>query len=274
MCQPLSVAVGFFLLAKGWKMLRAIFLSVFFLALVIIPFSHAAGAERKLTVAGAADLAFAFKEIAAEFEKETGYKVVLSMGSTGMLAKQIEHGAPFDAFFAANKSYIDDLAGKGKVISETIGLYARGRVVLAVRKGSGIKAEGLAELVNGSYRIAIANPDHAPYGKAAMEALKSAGLWEELRPRLVYGENIRQTLQFIQSGNAPAGIVALSVADVQEIEYAMIPDGLHNPIDQAAAVVSTSKEAKAAREFIKFVNGPKGAPIMKKYGFMLPGGSK
>lgn len=255
------------------QMLRAVFLSFLFLAQVICPFPTVAG-ERQLTVAGAADLAFAFREMAALFEKETGWKVVLSMGSTGMLAKQIEHGAPFDAFFAANKSYIDSLAEKGKVIPETIEPYASGRIVLAVRKGPGIRVEGLEGLVNGTYRIAIANPDHAPYGKAAMEAMKSAGVWDKVKTRLVYGENIRQTLQFVQSGNAPVGIVALSVADVPEIDYTIIPEGMHSPIDQAAAVVSTSKEAKAARDFIRFVKGPKGALIMKKYGFMLPEGSE
>ncbi|MBE7415174.1 MAG: molybdate ABC transporter substrate-binding protein [Deltaproteobacteria bacterium] len=251
-------------------MLRSVLLSFLFLAQIICPFPSVAG-DRQLTVAGASDLAFAFKEIAALFEKETGWKVVLSMGSTGMLAKQIEHGAPFDAFFAANKSYIDGLADKGKVISETVGLYARGRIVLAVRKGSEMKPEGLQGLVSGSYRIAIANPDHAPYGKAAMEAMKAAGVWDKVKTRLVYGENIRQALQFVQSGNAPVGVVALSVADVPEIDYILIPEELHAPIDQAAAVVTASKNGQAARDFIRFVNGPWGAPIMEKYGFMLPG---
>jgi molybdate transport system substrate-binding protein len=120
-------------------------------------------------------------------------------------------------------------------------------------------------------KIAIANPEHAPYGMAAMEALKSAGLWEELKSRLVYGENIRQALQFVESGNAEAGIVALSIANVPWIEYSEVPKKLHSPIAQAAGVVSTSKEKEAAASFIKFVNGPKGSPIMKKYGFMPPG---
>lgn len=275
-CQPLSVAVGFFFAYGGTDlMLRAVFISVFlfFLAQVMSPFPSWA-VERRITVAGAADLAFAFREIATEYEKETGYKVVLSLGSTGMLARQVEYGAPFDVFFAANRSYIDELASRGKVMPETVGLYARGRVVLAVRKGSGVTALVLEDLVTGGYRIAIANPEHAPYGKAAMEAMKSAGVWDKVKRRLVYGENIRQTLQFVQSGNAPVGIVALSVADVPEIDYAFIPEELHAPIEQAAAVVSASKEAKAARDFINFVKGPKGAPIMKKYGFMLPEGPK
>ncbi|MBW7957537.1 MAG: molybdate ABC transporter substrate-binding protein [Deltaproteobacteria bacterium] len=251
--------------------LAALLPAIFFLSLSE-PIAFAG--DRQLTVAGAATLSFAFKDIAAEFEKETGYKVVLSMGSTGMLAKQIEHGAPFDVFFAADIAHMEGLAEKGKVIPETMEPYARGRIVLAVRKGSGITANGLEDLVAGGYRIAIANPDHAPYGKAAMEAMKSAGIWDKVKPRLVYGENIRQALQFVQSGNAPVGFVSLSIAGVPEIDYILVQEELHDPIEQAAAVVSTSKEAKAARDFIKFVKGPKGALIMKKYGFMLPEGPK
>ncbi|OGP18725.1 MAG: molybdate ABC transporter substrate-binding protein [Deltaproteobacteria bacterium GWA2_55_10] len=248
---------------------------LFFLAAAVLPLLFStvpslAGDKKHITVAGAADLAFALKEIAAEFEKETGYKVVLSMGSTGMLAKQIEHGAPFDIFFSADKGYVDRLAAKGLVLKDTVEIYARGRIVLATRKGSGVSLKGLRDLSGGSFRIAIANPDHAPYGIAAMEALKSAGVWEQMKSRLVYGENIRQALQYIQAGNAPAGIIALSVANVPEIDYSVIPAELHRPIDQAAAVVATSKEERIARDFIKYVNGPKGTPVMEKYGFTLP----
>ncbi|HBG47177.1 MAG TPA: molybdate ABC transporter substrate-binding protein [Deltaproteobacteria bacterium] len=236
------------------------------LILLVLPFK----ARAELRVAAAADLSFALKEIALQFEKETGNKVVLSLGSTGMLARQIEHGAPFDVFFSANSKYIDELGRGGHVLKETAGIYARGRIVLAVKKGSGIKAAHLEDLKGRTGRIAIANPDHAPYGIAAMEAMKSAGIWDDVKPRLVYGENIRQALQFVQSGNAPVGIIALSVVNVPEIEYSVIPQELHRPIDQAAAVVARSKEGRAARDFIKFVNGPKGRPIMEKYGFMLP----
>lgn len=228
-------------------------------------------AQERLTVAGAADLAFAFREIAQNFERETGVKVVLSLGSTGMLTRQIEKGAPFDVFFAANSKYIDELDHGGYLIPETVELYAVGRVVLAVNRASGAEAEKLPDLLDPRIKkVAIANPAHAPYGVAAMEALKSAGIWERLKGKLVYGENVRQTLQFIQTGNAETGIVALSVADTPEISYTMIDAGLHNPIRQAAAVVKTTGEEKRAREFIKYVLGPKGSPIMKKYGFALP----
>jgi molybdate transport system substrate-binding protein len=229
-------------------------------------------AERKITVAGASDLSMAFKDISREFEKETGFKVVLSLGSTGMLARQIEQGAPFDVFFAANKKYVEELEKAGFILPGSSGLYAEGRLAVAVRSGAGVKASSLEDLKKNNIRkIAIANPEHAPYGMAAMEALKSARLWEELKSRLVYGENIRQALQFVESGNAEAGIVALSIANVPGIEYAEVPKTLHRPIAQAAGVVSTSREKEAAAAFIKFVNGPKGSPIMKKYGFLPPG---
>jgi molybdate transport system substrate-binding protein len=228
-------------------------------------------AERKLTVAGASDLSLAFKEIAAEFEKETGYRVVLSLGSTGMLARQIEQGAPFDVFFAANRKFVEDLEKGGYILPGTVELYAEGRIVIAVKR-SGLKITRIEDLRNSKItRIAIANPEHAPYGVAAMEALKSAGLWDEIKTRLVYGENIRQALQFVESGNAEAGIIARSVADVAGIDYSEVPSSLHKPISQAAGVVSSSKQIDGARAFIKFVNGSEGRPIMKKYGFLAPG---
>jgi len=231
----------------------------------------AAASGRKLTVAGASDLSTAFREIAAEFEKETGYRVVLSLGSTGMLSRQIEQGAPFDAFFAANRKFVEELEKGGHIVPGTAELYAEGRIVIAVRKGSGLKMSRLEDLRDARVaKIAIANPEHAPYGLSAKEALKSAGLWDELRPKLVYGENIRQALQFVESGNASAGIIARSIADAPGIDYAEVPSTLHEPISQAAGVVSSSREKEGARAFIKFVVGPKGSSIMKKYGFLPP----
>ncbi|HBO84073.1 MAG: molybdate ABC transporter substrate-binding protein [Deltaproteobacteria bacterium GWC2_42_11] len=227
---------------------------------------------KSVKVAAAADLAFAFKEIAPDFEKDTGIKVTFSFGSTGMLAKQIEHGAPFDVFFAANVKFMEGLKQKGIIIPDTMQLYAQGRIVLAANKSSGIMIKEMKDLLKPEIKkIAIANPDHAPYGIAAMETLKNVGIWEQVKSKIVYGENVRQTLQYIQSGTVPAGIVAISVANVPEITYAVIDTSLHNPINQSAAVVKTTKEEPLAREFIKYVNSPKGRAVMKKYGFFLPG---
>ncbi len=252
-----------------WKALLV--LIIFFLGLVFAP-NPASADDRKITVAAASDLAFALKDIAANYEKETGAKVVLSFGSTGMLAKQISEGAPFDVFFAADVKYINELKEKGFMTPGTVELYAQGRIVLAANKVSGVEAKQLSDLLKPEIKhVAIANPEHAPYGKAAMEALQSKGLWEGVKPKLVYGENIRQTLQYIQTGNAQAGIIALSIAAVPEISYTAIEPSLHKPINQAAGVVKSTKEASLAIGFIKYVNGKTGRLIMKKYGFMLPG---
>jgi len=226
----------------------------------------------EFTVAAAADLQFAFADIAALFEQQTGQKVTLVFGSTGQLAQQIESGAPFDLYAAANIAFVNQLAAKNLVIPETVALYARGRIVLAVNKESGRAAVALDDLRNPEIRqIAIANPEHAPYGLAAKEALQTVGIWEQLQEKLVLGENVRQTLQYIQTGDAEVGIVALSVAAVPEITWTLLDESLHNPLDQALAVVASSPHAALAREFALFINGETGRPIMRKYGFILPG---
>jgi molybdate transport system substrate-binding protein len=233
---------------------------------------HPATASVELTVAAAADLQFAFTELGGLYEQETGNKVTFSFGSTGQLAQQIDNGAPFDLFAAANISFVEDLARKDRILPETVALYARGRVVLAVNRGAGVSAVTLEDLLSDTItRIAIANPAHAPYGVAAKESLISAGVWEKIENKIVYGENVRQTLQFIQTGDAQVGIVALSIADVPEITWTLIDDALHNPLDQALGVVTGSPHREEAKRFADFINGPIGRPIMQKYGFVLPG---
>lgn len=253
-------------------MMKAILLCILTLGASVAGSAAAQPKQPVLTVYGAADLTFAFREIAGLFEKTTGSKVVLVLGSTGNLAKQIEHGAPADVFFAANASFVDDLQSKGAVIPETRQLYAQGRVVLAVPRNSKLSIERLEDLLRpGVKRIAIANPDHAPYGRAAQQALQTTRVWDALKPRLVYGENIRHTLQFIETGAVDAGIVALSVADTSVVRYVPIDPALHAPLNQIAAVVKRSVRPELALAFLQFVNGPEGRPIMKRYGFLLPG---
>jgi len=156
-------------------------------ALIITPTdAQPATAPVELTVAAAADLQFAFTDIGALFEKETGQKVTFVFGSTGQLAQQIENGAPYDLFAAANISFVDDLVKKNLVVKDTETLYARGRIVLAVNRASGAPATTLDDLLSDKItHIAIANPEHAPYGVAAKEALQSAGLWEKVQPKIV-----------------------------------------------------------------------------------------
>src|SRR5216117_1104244 len=226
----------------------------------------------RLVVFAAADLTFAFQEIVPRFEKALGVRVTLVLGSTGQLAQQIEHGGPADAFFAADQSFVDRLVAERVLLAETRALYAQGRLVLATDTAFGPKLVDLSGLTDPRVRhVAIANPAHAPYGRAAEQALRKAGVWEAIRPKLVYGENIRHTLQFLQTGAAEAGIVALSIANVPEIDWVPIDPRLHAPLNQATAVVRRSPRPELGLAFIQFVNGPEGRPIMKRYGFLLPG---
>jgi molybdate transport system substrate-binding protein len=225
-----------------------------------------------LTVFAGADLAFAFDEIVPRFERVAGAKVTLVLGSTGNLATQIEHGAPADVFFAADQAFVDRLIAQRVLIPESRALYAQGRLVLTTAKRLGPKLTDLRALLDPRIRhVAIANPEHAPYGRRAEEALRAVGIWEMLKPKLVYGENIRHTLQFVQSGAAEAGLVALAIANVPEVEWVPIDASLHAPLNQATAVVRWSPRPELGRSFIQFVNGPEGRAIMKRYGFLLPG---
>lgn len=155
-----------------------------------------------LTVSAAADLVYAFTEIGEVFEQQTGIPVVFNFGSTGQLAQQIEQGAPVDLFAAANVSYVEDLAQQGRVLPDTVAIYGRGRITLWTRSDSPLRIDSIEDLAQPVVRrIAIANPDHAPYGIAAREALQSAGLWDALQPKLILGENVRQALQYAETGD-------------------------------------------------------------------------
>jgi molybdate transport system substrate-binding protein len=223
-------------------------------------------------VAAAADLAPAFEELGREFEATHHLKVVFSFGSSGLLAKQIENGAPMDVFAAANTDYVDQLDKEGLVVPGTKAIYARGRITLWTPKDSALHIEKISDLANPAVkRIAIANPDHAPYGMVAREAMEHAGVWESVKPRLIYGDNIRQTLQYAQTGNADVAIVALSLSLQSDGHWVLVPEELHKPLDQSLAVISGTKNEKAAREFVSFISDGPGRAIMRKYGFTLPG---
>ena len=186
-------------------------------------------------------------------------------------AEQIQHGAPYDVFFAANIAFVEDLEAKGAVATGTVEPYARGTIVLATRRNR-TAPETLRDLTRDDVkRIAMANPMHAPYGMAAREALERSGVWGKVQPKLVFGENITQALQFLQTGNVDAAIIALSIAQAPDIRHTAIEAGLYHPIIQAAAVTARSRQPDLARAFIRFVNGPLGRPVMKRYGFLLPG---
>jgi molybdate transport system substrate-binding protein len=229
-----------------------------------------------LHVAGAADLALAFKDVGDAFENASGKKVDFSFGSTGLLAKQIEQGAPFDVFAAANISFVDDVVKSDSCFGDTKSLYAKGRIVLWSKDEAALPKD-VSELREPKYaKVAIANPEHAPYGRAAQQAMTKAGVWPSVQPRTVYGENVQQTLMFAQSGNADVAIVALSLAVSSPGHYVPIDANLHDPLDQAMiACKGGSKGARVneAKAFIDFVNSEAGRAIMRKYGFLLPGES-
>jgi len=230
-----------------------------------------------LKVAAASDLAFAFKDIGAAFEKTTGTPVTFSFGSTGLLARQIAEGAPFDVFAAANVSFADDVVKQGACFADSKALYGRGRIALWSRRGAPLPVT-LEELRDSTYvKIAIANPEHAPYGKAAKQALIKAGVWDTIQARLVFGENIQQTLQFAQSGNADVAVVALALALGSDGGFTAIDPALHEPLDQALVVCKgeggKARREPTARQFTAFVNSDAGRAIMKRYGFLLPGES-
>ncbi|MBI2412761.1 MAG: molybdate ABC transporter substrate-binding protein [Deltaproteobacteria bacterium] len=245
-----------------------ILISLIALLLFFVP-ADAFGKGGAVSIAAASDLSYALKEIAVGYEKETGVKPVISFGSTGLLARQIAEGAPFDIFLAADSRYMEKLRDIESVDKDSIEVYARGRIVVAVKDGA--KVPSIEDLAGpGIKKIAIANPAHAPYGRAAEEALRSAGIWEAVKPKLVFGENIRQALQFVESGNADAGMIALSIAGTPGIRFEPIDEALHKPISQALGIVSASPNKEEALKFIAYLRGSKGSALLKKYGFALP----
>lgn len=252
-----------------------IVLCFFLLAVLVVNCAcrdtRAPEAASEVTVAAASDLTPAFEEIARAFEATHNTKVVFVFGSTGLLTRQIENGAPFDLFAAANVSYIDQLEQKGLIVPGTKTIYARGRITMWTTAESSLNLENIADLARPEvHRIAIANPDHAPYGQAARQALESAGVWETVRPKLVYGDNIRQTLQFAETGNVDVAIVALSLSVRSKGRWVLIPEELHKPLDQGMGIIKGTHNEAAARAFSEFVNGEQGREILGKYGFAFP----
>lgn len=231
---------------------------------------------QELTVGAAADLRPALEEIATNFQAESGVKLHPIYASSGDLFHQIENGAPFDVFLSANIAYPKKLEGEGQVVPGTYFEYAQGKIVLIVRSGSTLDIkDGLRALRKSEVKkIAVADPTHAPYGAAAVEALKAEKLYEEVSPRLVMGENISQTASFVLSGAADAGIVALSLVIAppanSQVRYAEIPASDYDPILQACVVLRTSKNHGAATKFQTYLRSDETAAILRRFGFDIP----
>lgn len=229
-------------------------------------------------VAAASDLQFALAEAAAAFEAETGEAIRLSFGSSGNFARQIRQGAPFELYLSADEDFVLDLA-RGGFTRDEGALYAIGRIVLLVPHGSPLQADGTLDnlavaLQEGRVdRFAIANPEHAPYGRAAEQALRHRGLWEALAPRLVLGENVSQAAQFATSGNAQGGIVAYSLALAPQVSargaHALIPEDWHGPLRQRMALLAGA--GAVAERFYDYLQEPAARAVLRNYGFVLPG---
>lgn len=247
---------------------------------LLLLFASVACTAQEITVAAAADLNYALKEIAQKYESQSHKKVQITFGSSGNFFTGIQNGAPYDLFFSADIDYPRKLEAAGLTVPGTLYQYAVGRIVLWVPNESKLNLNrGLAILTDPSItKIAIANPQHAPYGRAAVAALKSAKLYDTLSPKFVIGENISQTAQFVQSGNASIGIIALSLAKGPTMQsagrYYVIPTDLYPPLEQAAVVLKSAKDQAAARQFLDFVKSRAGAEVLARYGFDGPAAKK
>lgn len=229
-------------------------------------------------IAAASDLQFALREVAEQFRQDTGRTVRISFGSSGNFRRQIARGGPFELYLSADENYVLELHREGFTEDEGT-LYAIGRVVLMVPHSSSLEADGelrsLAEALeqSGIARFAIANPEHAPYGVAAMESLQHAGLWEPLQPFLVLGENVSQAAQFALSGNVQGGIIAYSLALAPNVSargsFEPIPENWHNPLRQRMVLIKGAGET--ARRFYGYMQSPPARAILRQYGFVLPG---
>ncbi|HEX4999757.1 MAG TPA: molybdate ABC transporter substrate-binding protein [Terriglobia bacterium] len=229
------------------------------------------GAAEEVRVAAASDLQFAIREMAPEFQKATGHTLRVTLGSSGNFYAQISNGAPFDVFLSADANYPRRLEQEGRAEKGGARVYGVGRIALWVPQASGIDLEklGMNALESASIRkIAIANPDHAPYGRAAVAAMEKSGVYERVRSRLVMGENIAQAAQFAQSGAADIGVVALSLAMSDAMKrsgrYWIVPSDLHPPLEQAAALL---KGSPGARAFVDWLQSAEARTILRRYGF-------
>lgn len=255
-------------------MTRLILAMAAMLALEFTPMSVEAG---EVVIAAASDLNYAFKELIQSFEQKSGHRVKLSLGSSGNFFSQIQNGAPYDLYFSADIRYPQKLIDSGHAAAGSLYAYAIGRIVLWVpaRSTAPVEQKRLEALLDPSIKkIAVANPKHAPYGRAAVAALETAGLYGRVKDRLVFGENISQAAQFVESGAADAGIIALSLALAPSMKaagrYWEIPADLHPPLEQGAVQLTGAKNAPVATDFLDFLKGPDGRAIMQRYGFVVP----
>ncbi|MGH9511808.1 MAG: molybdate ABC transporter substrate-binding protein [Terriglobales bacterium] len=246
-----------------------------YLPLALLLFTLTAHAADELSIAAASDLQFVLPELTRQFEKQTGKKVTIAFGSSGNFAAQIRQGAPFDLFFSADLMYPKSLDAAGLIEPGSVFQYADGKIVLWALKSANIDVrQGLTVLLDPKiHKIAVANPEHAPYGRAAVAALEHENIYSRVQNKIVLGENISQTAQFVDSGAAEAGIIALSLALAPGAgdrgNYFPIPESDYPAIEQSCAILRSSPHKKAAREFQEFMRTPAASALMRKFGFSV-----
>ena len=248
------------------------------LSLVLFSFLFFSSSSRAQTlrIAAAADLQYALTDLSAQYEKQTGVKLAITYGSSGNFFAQIQNGAPFDLFLSADLNYPKKLIEAGFAEPDSLQIYAAGRLALWLPPDSPLDpaAAGLKTLLDPRIqKIAIANPEHAPYGRAAVAALQNAGLYDQLKPKLVFGENISQAAQFVQSGSAQAGLIALSLALSPTMNSGKrwnIPPDRYPSIEQAAVVLKSSPSKQAALSFLAFLKTPQARAALERYGYAVP----
>lgn len=252
--------------------------SVLFFVEICLIVGSASTAHGQILIGAAADLGPALSDVAKQYQNKTGQTVKISLGASGNLTQQIKNGAPFDVFLSADQEYPQELIAAGFAEPNSLYRYAVGKLVIWVPANSqlDLAQHGIEVLLDPTVKkIAIANPAHAPYGRAAVAALKHYGVYQKVESRLVLGENVSQAAQFVESGNAQAGLVALSHALAPGMKdkgrYREVPSSAYPELDQAAVIVSRSHLKKEAAAFLEFLHGPEAQAILQQYGFSFPG---
>ena len=241
------------------------------LAVLVLAACSSKSSGKKVRIGAASDLQKAFTELGKTFEEKTKIAPEFTFGSSGLISKQIEQGAPYFMFAAANKEFADKAIASGNCDASTARLYARGKIVVWTPPGGPAPAQ-LSDLAKPEFkRIAIANPEHAPYGRAAKQALEKTGVWPQIESRIILGDNISATMLYAKERNVEAAVVALSLAVVTDGGTSLPIDvSLYDPLDQKLVVCGKGEEADAARKFADYVTSPEGREVMSRYGFTMP----
>ena len=254
---------------RQWATLNVLLLAPIFLVFTGCQSQSSGEPTRpEIIVAAAANLTEAAGDIGRRFTEKTGVRLIFSFGATADLAKQIENGAPFDVYVAADVTHVDRLQQQGLLTSDSRAVYARGRLVVWVPAGSKFRVQRVEDITAKEFeRITIAKPDIAPYGQAAVDSLVALGVWEQIQPRVIYAQNAAQAKQFAATGNAEAAFIPLSLVKTGEGTYLEIDNHLHRPIDQALAIVKSSSNQSAARQFVEFLLSEEGQEILASRGY-------